>query len=106
MNLLDEMLNLRWLREEKSQRASYRLTRAGEKALRQLGVDLSGAATQRRPFAYGCLDWTERRPHLRGSLAAAVLAALATSGAINRQKGSRAVAIDRPLREWLETASS
>jgi hypothetical protein len=27
----------------------------------------------RRRFAYACLDWSERRPHLGGALAAAVL---------------------------------
>ena len=106
MDLLDEMLNRRWLREEKGQRVSYRLTRAGENALSQLGVPVSNAAAQRRPFAYGCLDWTERRPHLRGSLAAVVLAALTTSGVVKRQKGSRAVTMDRPLQEWLKTAPS
>ena len=27
----------------------------------------------RRRFAYGCLDWSERRPHIGGALGAALL---------------------------------
>ena len=105
MNLLAEMLNLGWLIEEKGPRASFSVTNAGEIALAHLGVDVSNARLRRRPFAYGCLDWTERRPHLRGSLAAAVLAAMVTSRVVNRQKGLRTVALDRPINEWLKTAS-
>jgi DNA-binding transcriptional ArsR family regulator len=51
----------------------YALSRAGEQRLRQLGVDVEGARRRRRAFARSCLDWTEQRPHLAGSLGAALL---------------------------------
>lgn len=40
----------------------------GAKAFEALGVDLEAARTLRRRFAYACLDWSERRPHIGGAL--------------------------------------
>ncbi|HXB07898.1 MAG TPA: winged helix-turn-helix domain-containing protein [Puia sp.] len=37
------------------------------------GIDIGTLRRQRRNFARTCLDWTERRPHLAGSLGAALL---------------------------------
>jgi hypothetical protein len=51
----------------------YGLTLVGAKALEALGVDLEAARTLRRRFAYACLDWSERRPHIGGALGAALL---------------------------------
>lgn len=104
VDLLDEMLDRGWFLEEKGPKNLYRLTGEGERALLDLGVDVPWAAAQRRPFAYGCLDWTERRYHLRGSLSAAVLTALCDSGTIRREQGSRTIAVDRPLTQWLDSA--
>lgn len=39
---------------------------------RELGIDLGQLRAARRPLARECLDWTERRPHLAGSLGAAL----------------------------------
>ena len=50
----------------------YRLTPAGERFFERMGVDLDGARRQRRVFAHQCLDWSERRAHLAGSLGAAL----------------------------------
>ena len=102
VGLLDEMLSRGWFREEKVHRTLYWLTGNGECALLRLGVDVPWAAAQRRPFAYGCLDWTERRYHLRGSLAAAILTALSSSGTVGRTAGTRTVALERPISDWLE----
>jgi DNA-binding transcriptional ArsR family regulator len=49
------------------------LTLSGTKAFEALGVDVEAARTLRRRFAYACVDWSERRPHLGGALAAAFL---------------------------------
>lgn len=50
--------------------AGYALTAAGEESFSQLGVEVARAVAGRRTVARPCLDWTERRPHLAGSLAA------------------------------------
>ena len=52
---------------------SYSLSPEGLTAFSNLGIDRSELETQRRQLAVPCLDWSERRPHLRGSLAAAIL---------------------------------
>ncbi len=49
------------------------LTVNGTKALEALGIDVAATRSLRRRFAYGCVDWSERRPHLGGALGAALL---------------------------------
>jgi len=51
----------------------YELSPAGTKAVAALGIDIDATRALRRRFAYACLDWSERRPHVGGALAAAIL---------------------------------
>ncbi|TNC12359.1 helix-turn-helix transcriptional regulator [Methylobacterium terricola] len=73
------------------------VTPAGEDFLRGLGVDLAAAArtgpARRRVFCRPCLDWSERRPHIAGTLGAALLATCLDHGWLRRIEGSRAVAV-------------
>lgn len=69
VGLHDRLQALGWIAGQ----SEYSLTAAGTKGLEKLGVDLSKAQSQRRRFAYGCVDWSERRPHLAGALGAAIL---------------------------------
>jgi DNA-binding transcriptional ArsR family regulator len=72
--LSDRVLALGWLvRASGSQENGYGVTTEGARAFRQLGLDLDAAQACRRRFAYACLDWSERRPHIGGALAAALL---------------------------------
>jgi DNA-binding transcriptional ArsR family regulator len=68
----------------------YRLTPAGEARLAGLGVDLAGIKSGRRGLARPCLDWTERRRHLAGPIAARLLARLFELGWIERGRETRA----------------
>ncbi|HET6625538.1 MAG TPA: helix-turn-helix domain-containing protein [Nocardioidaceae bacterium] len=52
--------------------AGIALTGSGEHWFTDLDVDLDDLRARRRPLARECLDWTERRPHLAGSLGAAL----------------------------------
>jgi DNA-binding transcriptional ArsR family regulator len=52
-----------------------RLPRLGSKVLDDLGIDLGALEAQRRPLSRCCIDWTEQRPHVAGSLGAALLRA-------------------------------
>jgi DNA-binding transcriptional ArsR family regulator len=54
----------------------YQVTVAGLAALTGLGVDVEACRRARRHFARSCLDWTQRRAHLAGSLGAGVATAL------------------------------
>ncbi len=71
--------------------ASYQLTPAGEAALGALGLDIEPLRSQRRRFAYGCLDWSERRPHLGGGLGAALLTHALARRWVARELDSRAL---------------
>jgi hypothetical protein len=53
-------------------------------------------------FAFGCLDWTERRPHLGGALGAVILAALEGAGIIQRDSAGRTILLTQPLERWLK----
>ena len=67
------------------------LTPAGSAWLDRLGVRLP-ARTRREPVR-SCLDWTERRPHLAGSVGAGLCALAFDSGWIRRIGSGRAVAL-------------
>ncbi|MGI8855750.1 MAG: ArsR/SmtB family transcription factor [Thermomicrobiales bacterium] len=102
VQLLDALLTRGWLVSDESARPRYRLTPAGETALRARGVDLDTAQRARRMFAFGCLDWTERHPHLGGALGAAILAALNDAGVVQRDGAGRTMLLKKPLDAWLD----
>ncbi|MFY9855257.1 MAG: helix-turn-helix transcriptional regulator [Terracidiphilus sp.] len=90
----DRFLTLRWI-EPNSQKngGGYQVTAQGTEALQSLGVDIEAARGLRRRFAYGCLDWSERRPHLGGALGAAMLNLLLKRKWVSRHLDSRALSI-------------
>jgi hypothetical protein len=45
----------------------------GNAVLANLGIDVQGLESSRRPLFRCCTDWTERRPHIAGALGAALL---------------------------------
>jgi hypothetical protein len=72
--LHDRFKALRWLSDSSTDGDNaYDLTRDGEKGFESLGIDLEATRKLRRRFAYACLDWSERRPHVGGALAAGLL---------------------------------
>ena len=106
VHLLDMLLERGWLapraNTDNPTRALYDLTPEGEAALRARGIDLDGARRARRRFAFGCLDWTERRPHLGGALGAAILSSLEAHGSLQRDAASRTVDTRASLDAWLD----
>jgi DNA-binding transcriptional ArsR family regulator len=71
--LHDQMLSLGWLHAAPIGADLYELSQEGRQALSRLGVDIDATGAMRRRFAYACLDWSERRPHVGGALGAALL---------------------------------
>lgn len=74
VGLLQVMVERGWL--ERTGVNAFEVTDRGAEALTSLGLD--GAEWQCRSrasarVAYGCLDWSERRDHLAGKLASALL---------------------------------
>ncbi|HLY72125.1 MAG TPA: winged helix-turn-helix domain-containing protein [Puia sp.] len=72
---------------------NFEITRQGGKWFSELGICVDELKTQRRSLIRPCLDWTERRPHIAGSLAAALLDFMISSDWIRRTKNSRVVLI-------------
>jgi len=71
------------------------LTRQGAAWAAELGIDVAALKTQRRAFCRPCLDWSERRAHLAGSLGAALLDRFFALGYASRDPLGRAVAFSR-----------
>jgi DNA-binding transcriptional ArsR family regulator len=71
--LRDRFEKLNWLSAGHSQEDGYELTAEGTKALAALGIDVGAVRSLRRRFAYACVDWSERRPHIGGALGHAIL---------------------------------
>jgi DNA-binding transcriptional ArsR family regulator len=69
------------------------LSAEGEKKLLALGVEIEGSPKKRRHFARQCLDWSERRHHLAGSLGAALTRRLFELEWIEKMPDGRAVRI-------------
>jgi DNA-binding transcriptional ArsR family regulator len=65
------------------------VTSAGEQFLCSLGVDLTHPARSRRLFCQPCLDWTERRFHVKGVVGSAILQRLLELDWFNRVRGTR-----------------
>ena len=104
----EKLLSRGWLMQLDETHGAYDVTPEGEQALATIGVDVNALRNGRRRFAYGCMDWSERRPHLAGALGAAVAERCIALGWLARQKHSRALSMtetgQRELHAWLHTA--
>jgi len=69
------------------------LTESGAASLAGLGVDVDHAISARRPTVRPCLDWTERRHHLAGSAASALLDAMIDRKWLARGTTPRAIRV-------------
>lgn len=68
----------------------YRLTPAGVRELKTFGIDFD-SLPPRRPLIRYCVDWSEQRHHLAGSLGAAIATRMIDLGWVRRAQRSRAV---------------
>ena len=92
--LHDRFMAMGWLsaRSTKSDN-SYALTEDGTKAFAALGIDIEATRALRRRFAYACLDWSERRPHVGGALGAAFLTVALKRKWVVQDLDSRALSV-------------
>jgi DNA-binding transcriptional ArsR family regulator len=71
VQMLDSMKSQRWIRQRKQ---DIELTSEGKRFLTgTLQISTDALAHPRRPLCRACLDWSERRHHLAGTLGAAIL---------------------------------
>ncbi len=73
VSLHDGLREKRWLAPGSVGDGGYELTPDGASRLKAMGLDIEATRALRRRFAYACIDWSQRRPHLGGALGAALL---------------------------------
>jgi len=77
----------------------YEVTTAGEGWFQRFGIDLDAIRQKRRALARPCLDWSERRYHLAGTLGTAFTKRLFELELITRAATSRAVYVTEKGKE-------
>jgi DNA-binding transcriptional ArsR family regulator len=92
VELFDALLREELLSGDQSGR-NFAVTAAGQKKLGSFGIDVNEVRRGRRHFAGACMDWTQRRRHLNGALAAAITLRLFALGWIERGGRRRSVLI-------------
>lgn len=100
--LHDRFKAMGWLSHRSARNHSYEVTASGAKAFSALGIDVDATQALRRRFAFTCLDWSERRPHLGGALAAAFLKLALKRKWVMKEMESRALSITRFGRREME----
>ncbi|SEP58202.1 ArsR/SmtB family transcription factor [Thalassovita taeanensis] len=70
---------------------SLTLTPAGTRFVQDFGIDLAALEAKRTPVCRECLDWSERRSHLAGSLGRAMLHRIEELGWATRDPKTRVV---------------
>jgi DNA-binding transcriptional ArsR family regulator len=90
--LHDRLCASRWLaRDESGPDDAYTVTDKGAHAFGLLDIDVDATRRLRRRFAFACLDWSERRPHVGGALGAALLRVALHRRWLTPDRGSRAL---------------
>ena len=70
---------------------NYRATKRGLAELEAFGIDFAALRARRRPLIRYCVDWSEQRHHLAGSLGAALAERIFELGWASRAPRGRAV---------------
>jgi DNA-binding transcriptional ArsR family regulator len=94
VSLHDRFNELKWL-VRGSDGTDYDLSPAGVQGLAPLGIDPAALRALRRRFAYACIDWSERRPHIGGALGAALLTCALKRNWLVKDLDSRALRVTR-----------
>jgi DNA-binding transcriptional ArsR family regulator len=82
------------------------LTDAGAAFFGELGIETENLKKSRQRFAYPCIDWIERKPHVGGALGAALFDWLLLSKGIARRKNSRAIRVTDQGKQLLKEVFS
>jgi len=93
VSIHDALMARGWLTTAVTKDNEYLLTDTGERQLAAMGIDVDELRAGRRRLAFGCLDWSERRPHLGGALGAALLATMLERRWAKRERHSRALGV-------------
>lgn len=84
--ITDQIMKLGYLLEKDN---AYQVTNDGHMFFKEFGIDTQILSKHKRVVARPCLDWSERRLHVAGSLGAALLNKMLTEHWIRRVQDSR-----------------
>jgi DNA-binding transcriptional ArsR family regulator len=93
--LHDRFMELGWLSAASAESNAYELSDRGAQALAAVGIDIKATRALRRRFAFACVDWSERQPHLGGALGAALLKVARQRNWVVQELDCRALSITR-----------
>jgi DNA-binding transcriptional ArsR family regulator len=93
VTLYDGFVSRGWLSVPSRSNAAIDVTASGHRGFEALGIDVAATRALRRRFAFACLDWSERRPHLGGALGAAVLDVARRRRWVSQDLDSRALRV-------------
>jgi DNA-binding transcriptional ArsR family regulator len=100
--MFDRLGKRRWLAMDEN---GVGLTPSGRRALGEFGIDVEGLSGLRRPMCRICVDWSERRHHLSGSLGEALLKRFIELKWARRETGTRVMRFsatgERAFSAWL-----
>ena len=88
--LTDSLLEQKIIIEKNN---AYEISPEGEKWFSRFGINIEEAQKQKRIFLKPCLDWSERRNHIAGSIGALLLNKMIAEDWLRRTKDSRAMII-------------
>lgn len=88
--ITERILKLEYLVEKDK---IYEVTSKGHTFFKDIGIDTEMLATRKRTIARPCLDWSERKFHLAGSIGAAMLDKMIKDQWIRRVQNSRTLII-------------
>jgi DNA-binding transcriptional ArsR family regulator len=102
VSVTEALVTRGWLAEEDG---AYRVGAEGAAEFGRLGIDVDRLERRTRPLMRPCMDWSERRYHLAGSLGAALTTALVQRRWVATREASRIVTVTRAgqagLHDWL-----
>lgn len=90
VQLTESLLNAGFLKLEEKQ---FVITAEGAQFFTDFGLDLDDLKRKRRSFSHACLDWSERRYHLAGSLGQGMLTHFLSLGWVTRVPSIRAIKV-------------
>ncbi|WP_447952857.1 ArsR/SmtB family transcription factor [Sphingopyxis chilensis] len=92
VRLYDSLIRRRYLSVEMT---GLSLSSDGREFVKRLGIDVDRLSTSRVPLCRECLDWSERKTHLAGSLGRAFLEHMIEDEWVRLHRNSRAIIFTR-----------
>ncbi|HEX4074305.1 MAG TPA: helix-turn-helix transcriptional regulator [Candidatus Acidoferrales bacterium] len=94
VSLHDRFRAMGWLSDVSADN-SYEIAPKGAEGFAALGVDIDAERKLRRRFAFACVDWSERRPHIGGAVGAALLGVALKRKWVAQDLDSRALTVTK-----------